>query len=156
MPAESQRTRLARRWLIGFALLTPAAVFAALPWLKQQTDFISWLVGISAATAVIAASFAVAIIGDRHMDEWNRKGAHFAAHWGWLVGAGLVVLLPTFAPFENLVVGAATHMNEQGMPASKSSRLLFLSGAMTLVFVQTIATLALRVGWNWWMSRASV
>ncbi len=96
-----------RALLLALMIMPPLAIFASIPWLKQQPDGVTFLLTGLAATLTIVASFALAIGYDRQIDEWHRSAARFASQWGWTAGAGLVALLLALPPFRELdrVVG---------------------------------------------------
>lgn len=88
-------------------VLPPLSFLVALPWLKQQPDELVFLFTGIAATLTIAGSFALSILHDRQIDEWQRSAARFSSQWGLAVGGGLVALLLVLPPIHDLIVSGA-------------------------------------------------
>jgi hypothetical protein len=114
-----------RALLLALMILPTVAVFVGIPWLKQQPDAVVFLLSGLAAALTIVASFALALLHDRHIDEWQRSNAGFSSQWGWTAGASLIALLLALPPFR---FGA-------------------------VVVAQGLCTALISMGWAWWMSR---
>jgi hypothetical protein len=135
-------------------LVPPIATFAAIPWLRQQPDELVFLLGGIAATLTVVASFSLAVLRDRQIDEWQRSSARFSSQWGWTTGACLVALLLAFPPFRDLIVsGASIWAGPNADP--ELVILTFTFGFMAVVLTQVICTALLSLGWHFWMSRSA-
>ena len=151
--SSSTAARSRIRTLALVMVVPPLAFFASIPWLRQQPDGLVFLLtGIVAALTVLA-SIALAVINDRHIDEWQRKNARFSSQWGWTVGAGLVVLLLALPPVQDLIVSGAEIWGGVPNPDSRLVITTFTFGFMAVVITQTLCTMLLSLGWHMWMSR---
>lgn len=140
--------------LIILAVLTPIAFLSALPWLDSQPDWVVLSLGGAAALIEIVSAFALTALKDRKADEWHRGATRFGAHWGWLVGAGVVPLLITLPPFQGLVIAFATNIDPDAQVTEKMALMTFLAGFMTVVMLQAIFSAVFSLTWRMWMSRA--
>lgn len=147
--------RRAKTLVIAAAFGAPAVFLISLPWLKEQPDAVVYLFAGLAATVTVLASFALAIIKDRALDEWHRSATRFSSQWGWLTGGGVVALLLALPPFHDLIISLAARARAGGAPEEKIVLLAFTGGFMTLVLVQTLCTIALSIVWRAWMSRSN-
>ena len=143
----------AARWFAAAALLAPISFLSATPWLKSQPDGVVFLVGGIASTITIMASMGLAVIKDNQMDEWHRSAARFSSQWGWLSGAGLVVLLMALPPVHDLVTRIASIFADGAPVDPTATPMTFLLGAMAVVIAQTLCTLLLSWVWRTRMSR---
>jgi hypothetical protein len=134
-------------------VVPPIAVVAAIPWLRQQSDGLVFLLSGIAAALTVLASTALAVLHDRSIDEWQRSNARFSSQWGWTLGAGLVALLLALPPFRYLIVSAAAVWGGTPDPDSRLVIMTFTVGFMAVVFAQLLCTVVLSLGWNAWMSR---
>lgn len=143
-----------RTLLLVLMVLPPIAIFAGIPWLKQQPDSLVFLLSGIAAILTVVASFGVAILTDRQIDEWQRSAARFSGQWGWTIGAGLVALLLSFPPFRDLIVATVADWADVANPDQKLVVLAFAFGFGGVVIAQGLSTMLLSVGWALWMSRS--
>ena len=141
--------------LVGLAVVPPFSFVAALPWLKQQPDELVFLFAGIASTLTVVASFLLAILQDRTLDEWNRSNARFSSQWGWTAGASLVALLLALPPFRDLIVSLAARWAQEPDPDQKLVLLTFTFGFMAVVVAQLVCTAVLSVGWAFWKSRSA-
>lgn len=141
--------------LVGLAVVPPLSFVAALPWLKQQPDELVFLFAGIASTLTVVASFLLAILQDRTLDEWNRSNARFSSQWGWTAGASLVALLLALPPFRDLIVSLAASWAQAPDPDQKLVLLTFTFGFMAVVVAQLVCTAVLSVGWAFWKSRSA-
>lgn len=137
------------------AVVSPISFIAAIPWLRQQPDVLVYIFAGIAATLTVAASFALAVLKDRELDEWHRSAARFSSQWGWLTGAGLVALLLALPPVHDLIVGLAASSAQVPEPDRQLVLLTFMFGFMAVVGAQMACTLLLSLIWRFWMSRSS-
>ncbi len=143
-----------RTLLLVLMVLPPIAIFAGIPWLKQQPDSLVFLLSGIAAILTVVASFGVAILTDRQIDEWQRSAARFSGQWGWTIGAGLVALLLSFPPFRDLIVATVADWADVANPDQKLVVLAFAFGFGGVVIAQGLSTMLLSIGWALWMSRS--
>lgn len=148
-----RQSRLPHRALLALMVVPPISVFAAIPWLKQQPDGLVFLLGGTASILTIAASFALAVLHDRGLDEWHRSAARFSSQWGWTTGACLVALLLALPPIHDLVVSWAATWAHAPNPDRELVLLAFTFGFMAVVAAQLVCTALLSIGWSLWMSR---
>jgi hypothetical protein len=148
------QSRLLFRALIALMVLPPIAVFTAMPWLKQQPDGVGFLFAGAASVLTIVASFLLAILHDRTIDEWQRSAARFSVQWGWAAGSSLVALLLALPPIRDLIVSTAATWADAPDPEHDLVVLAFVSGFMAVIIAQLACIALLSVGWAWWMSRA--
>lgn len=147
--------------LLLFALaIVPAVGFlAAIPWLKQQSDALVFLVAGITATLAVVVGMAHSILSDRQADEWQRSGSRFASQWGWLTGLSIVALLIALPPVHDLIFAAvswvAANLAHAPVPDREVVILTFVLGFITVSIMQTISTVVLAIGWFSWMSRAA-
>jgi len=141
--------------LVTLMIVPPIAVLAAIPWLNQQPDGPVFLVTGIAAALTIVASFALAIVHDRTMDEWQRSNARFSSQWGWAAGAGLVGLLLALPQVRDLIVSGAAIWGDAPNPDHRLVVVTFTLGFMAVIAAQALCTLLLSVGWTYWMSRSA-
>jgi len=139
--------------LLALMLIPPLSVVAAIPWLRQQPDGMVFLLTGAASALTIVASFALAILHDRKMDEWQRTNARFSSQWGWAAGAGLVGLLLALPPFRELIVSAVANLADAQNPDQKLVTLAFTFGFMAVVAAQGLCTVVTSIGWTFWKSR---
>ena len=144
-----------RALLLVLMLVPPISFVAALPWLKQQPDGLVYLVtGITSALTV-AASFLLAVLYDRKLDEWQRSNARFSSQWGWTAGACLVALLLALPPVHDLIVSGAAIWGGEPNPDRRLVVTTFAFGFMAVVAAQGVCTVLLSIGWVMWKSRAA-
>ena len=142
-----------RALLVALMIVPPIAVFAAIPWLKQQPDALVFLVSGLAAVVTIIASFVLALLHNRHIDEWERSNAGFSSQWGWTAGASLVALLLALPPFRDWIVALVATLADVPNPDQKLVVLAFTFGFGAVVAAQCVLTALLSIGWAAWKSR---
>lgn len=148
MTLPPQRKK-AGRTLLWFApiVIVPTAVFASLPWLRQQDQGVVFGVVGSASAFVLLYSFVLAERVNRRLDEVEIAGQRFAQTQGMTIGwaiAALVMLLP---PSMNALVGLAQSLG--GSPEN-AVRLGIALGFMLVVVLQTLVMFAAGI---WWARR---
>ena len=89
-------------------VLVPAALFAAIPWLKTISPPLAILV--TALVVIFAMSYAnyLSFRAMSRLDEVQQAGAAFAAQWGAPAGQaafGLLLVLPPFIGLATTVIG---------------------------------------------------
>jgi len=151
--ASSARNRSRVQALALVMVAPPLAFFVSIPWLRHQPDGLVFLLTGIAATLTVLASIALAVINDRHIDEWQRSNARFSSQWGWTVGAGLVALLLALPPVHDLIVFGAEIWGGVPNPDSRLVITTFTFGFMAVVITQALCTMLLSLGWHMWMSR---
>ncbi|HYD87610.1 MAG TPA: hypothetical protein VEA80_09060 [Vitreimonas sp.] len=135
-------------------IVPPVSVLAAAPWLKQQPDGTALMLTGLAATLTIIASFALAMLQDRQIDEWQRSNARFSVQWGWATGSALVALLLALPPIHDLILSGAAVWGGEPNPDQQLVLLTFTFGFLAVVVAQALCTALLSFGWHVWMSRA--
>ena len=141
--------------LMALMIVPPITVFAGLAWLKRLPDgFVLLYTGI-AATLVVVASFALSVLHDGQLDEWQRSNARFSGQWGWTAGASLMALLLAVPPVRDLIVSAAAAWAQAPNPDQKLVLLTFTFGFISVVIAQMLCVVLLSVGWALWKSRAA-
>lgn len=141
--------------LAALCAVPPISFFVSLPWLNQQPDALVFLLTGITVTVVIAASFWLAILHDRKLDEWNRSNARFSSQWGWTAGGSLVALLLALPPFRDLIVHWAAIWGGAPNPDQKLVLVTFTFGFMAVVIAQLVCTALLSIGWAFWKSRSA-
>lgn len=146
-----------KKYYIGaaaLAILAPVTFLLAIPWLKvQDSDALIYLFAGLAATTTVVASFVLAIMEDRKMDEWHRSAARFSNQWGWLAGGGLIALLMALPPVQNLILWFAQQVTKTDEIKREGAILIFASGFMAVMLAQVICVTLLTVIWRARMSR---
>jgi hypothetical protein len=153
MSPRSQSRLPLRALLVALMIVPPIAVFAGIPWLKQQPDAVVFLLSGLAAALTIVASFVLALLHDRRIDEWQRSNAGFSSQWGWTAGASLVALLLALPPFRDFIVSSTANLADAPNPDQKLVVLAFTFGFGAVVLAQGMCTALLSIGWAVWMSR---
>jgi hypothetical protein len=154
MPSNRRARPRLYALLVALCVVTPISILAALPWLKQQPDALVFLLTGTASALVIAAAFALAIVQDRKMDEWQRSNSRFSSQWGMAAGAGLVGLLLALPEFRDLIVSGAAIWGGEANPDHRLVVTTFTFGFMAAIAAQGMCTALLSIGWVWWKSRA--
>jgi hypothetical protein len=142
-----------RTLLLALMVIPPGLVLFGIPWLKQQPDTVIFLLSGLAAVVTIIASFVLALLHDRNIDEWERSNAGFSSQWGWTAGASLVALLLALPPFRDFIVSAAANLADAPNPDHKLVVLAFTFGFGAVVVAQCVITALLSIGWAMWKSR---
>ncbi len=147
MTMRSQR-KLGRT-LLWFApiVIVPAAVFASLPWLRQQDQGVVFGVVGAASVFVLLYSFVLAERVNRRLDEVEVAGQRFAQTHGMTIGWAIAVLVMLFPPSMDALVGLAQSFG--GSP-EKAVRLGISLGLMLVVVLQTLVMFAAGI---WWARR---
>lgn len=154
--SSHRQSRLPLRALFAaLMIIPPISIFAAIPWLKQQPDGLVFLISGIAATLTVVASFALAILHNRRLDEWHRSAARFSSQWGWTAGACLVALLLALPLFRDLILSVVTSWAPATHPDEELVVLVFTLGFMVVVVAQLLCVGLLSVGWSFWMSRST-
>jgi hypothetical protein len=153
--SSRRQSGLPLRALLAALMIVPTAVFlASIPWLKQQPDGLVFLLSGIAAALTVLASFALAILHDRKIDEWERSNARFSSQWGWTAGASLVALLLALPPFRDSIVSLVANIADVADPNHKLVVLAFTFGFGAVVLTQGMCTALLAMGWAFWKSRS--
>ncbi len=153
--SSKRQSRLPLRVLLGALMVVPpVSILVSIPWLKQQPDGVVFLLSGTAAALTVVASFVLAILHDRKIDEWERSNARFSSQWGWTTGAGLVALLLALPPFRDLIVSLVANLADVPNPDHKLVVLAFTFGFGGVVLAQGVCTTLLALGWVFWKSRA--
>lgn len=140
--------------LVAILVITPILFLAAIPWLKDQPDWMALTFGGLAALIEISGAMILAARKDRQSDEWHRGASRFGSQWGWLVGAGLVPLLLVLPPVQQAILAFAKQTDGGVVITEKAALLTFLLGFVTVVLLQTLFTAIFTLAWRFWMSRA--
>lgn len=140
---------------VAFAVmvLCPIAFIVSLPWLKDQPVGVVQLFGGLAATGTVVASFVLAVLKDKDLDEWQRGAARFSNQWGWLAGGGVVAILQVLPAFQSLVISLTKNMVAQGSSIDTSVIFAFMLGFMAVILAQMLCIVVLSKSWRSWMSR---
>ena len=141
--------------VLAIAVIPPIAFFSAIPWLKEQPDGLVFLFGGIASTLTIGASFALSVLQERRLDEWHRTASRFSSQWGWTIGSCVVALLLAVPPIHDLIVTCVNLVVHAPKPDRELILVTFAFGFITVVLAQCLCTVALSVGWSFWMSRSS-
>jgi hypothetical protein len=123
--------------------------------LKEQPDGLALLITGVAATLTVLASFALAILHDRQIDEWHRSNARFSSQWGWTSGSALIVLLLALPPIRDLIVSGAELWGGEPHPDQRLVVVTFTFGFVAVVVAQGVCTLLLSIGWAYLKSRSA-
>ena len=151
--STQRQSGLPKALLFGLMIIPPVCVVATMPWLAQQPDTVVFLITGVAAAVTVVASFILAILQDRGIDEWNRSNSRFSSQWGWTAGASLVALLLALPPFRDVIVAWVSAWTKVADPDPTLVILTFTFGFMATVFAQLICTALLSVAWTAWKSR---
>lgn len=154
--ALNRQTRLPLKVLFGaLMIIPPAAVLVSIPWLKQQPDGLVFLLTGAAAALTIAASFALAVLHDRHIDEWERSNARFASQWGWAAGGGVLGVALALPVVRGAIVTLAASMTGVSNPDQQLVVLVFTAGFIATILTQLACIVLLSFAWVYWKSRAA-
>jgi len=151
-PSRSSRLPL-RAALLAAMVIPPISILAALSWMKHLPEELVFLVCGIASVVVVAASFTLAILHDRGIDEWNRSNARFSSQWGWTGGASLVALCLALPPFRDLIVSSVANWVHVPNPDQTLVLVTFTFGFMAVVLAQMVCTAGLSLAWGFWKSR---
>jgi hypothetical protein len=155
MPSHRRPRPLLLALLVALMVVPPVSIVASLPWLRQQADETVFLfTGIASALTVIA-SLLLAMLQDRHIDEWQRANVRFSSQWGWTAGASLVALLLALPPFRDWIVSVVASVAQAPNADQKLVVLTFTFGFMTVIVAQIVCIAALSLAWTFWKSRAA-
>lgn len=135
--------------MVGF----PVSFLISVSWLEQQSDTLVHLFGGVAATGTVIASFILAILQDKDLDEWHKSASRFANQWGWLAGGGLVAILLGVPPFQSMIIGAAQALSGAGDTIEVTILMAFMLGFMAVIFSQMVCTLVISKVWRSWMTK---
>lgn len=139
--------------LIAAMIAPPIVIVALLSWLKQMPEtFVFAITGVAGAMTVLA-SYALSVIHDKNIDEWDRTNARFSSQWGWTAGASLVALLLNLSAFRDWVVAVITKFTKIAVPEPTVIITTFTFGFVTLVIAQLLCTAILSMAWAFWKSR---
>lgn len=139
--------------LLAVMVLTPLTFLASIPWLQDQPDATVFLLAGIAAAVTIGASFALSVMHDRQLDEWQRTNARFSTQWGWTIGSALIALLLALPPFRDWIVMTVAGIVEVSDPSTKLVILAFTFGFASVILAQGVSTALLSMGWTYWKSR---
>jgi formate/nitrite transporter FocA (FNT family) len=142
-----------RVFLFALMVIPPISFLAASSWLKQQPDERVLLLSGIAGTVTIGASFLLAILHDRNMDEWHRSNTRFSTQWGWTAGASLVSFLLLLPVCRDWIVSVVADWSDVSDPSTKVVILAFTFGFIAVILMQLICTAVLSTGWALWKSR---
>src|SRR5690606_6146072 len=135
------------RWalLLLPIVLVPVAIFASVPWLRQQSDAVA--LGISAAAAIFVMGYSVLVAErmNRGLDEVQLAGQRFAHTKGMTIVSIGAVLVMLFPPLMNALVSLANTIGA-GSP-DKAVKLGITIGFMLVVILQTLGMAAVSVWW---------
>lgn len=149
------RLRSSRPKIVAATLMAlfPISFVAAIPWLRNQPEETVYLFSGIAATGTVLASFVLAVLKDKELDEWHRGAARFSNQWGWVAGGGLIAILQSLPAAQNLIVTLTTSVATGSEPVRPQIIFAFMLGFMAVIIAQMICTLVLSKGWRSWMSR---
>lgn len=140
--------------LVSTLVVVPIVFLSAIPWLKEQPDWLVLTLGGVASLTEVGGAILLMARKDRESDEWHKDAARFGSFWGWIIGAGIVPLLLVLPPFQSLVVTLARASDAEAVITDRAALLIFLMGFVGLVLLQTLCTGLLSLFWRIWMSRA--
>jgi len=155
MPSPRKSNAPLQMALLAVIILAPLSVLIAIPWLKAQPDNFVFLYSGIAAALTVFAGFALSVLQDRQLDEWQRSNARFSSQWGWAAGAGLVALLLSLTPFRDWMVSTVADVADVTDPDQTLVILAFTLGFAGVVLVQGLCTAVLSIVWAYWKSRPS-
>lgn len=127
-------------------VIVPIAFFAAVPWLKQQSDAIALGVAAAASVFVMGYSLFFAARVNHHMDEVQIAGQRFAHTKGMTIGWVAAVLVMMFPPLMNSLVDMANTLGA-GSP-DKAVKLGITIGFMLVVLLQALSMAAVATWWG--------
>jgi hypothetical protein len=144
-PSHSKRS-LGFATIVVLLVILGAAIATALafPWLMQQRREMPFPFIGGYLVLIVAANFALAILTDRRMDEWQRNAVRFSSQWGY--GAGLVLAFLLIFP-----LGAWTESWGPGAYV----RTGFMLGLAAVMIAQVACVALLHLGWTLWKSRSA-
>jgi len=142
-----------RAALLLIMVVPPISILAALSWLKHMPEGLVFLVCGIASVMTVAASFTLAVLHDRGIDEWTRTNARFSSQWGWTAGASLLALCLALPPFRSLIISTVATWLHTSNPDQTLVLVTFTFGFMAVVFAQLICTALLSMAWAFWKSR---
>lgn len=147
------RTSYSKILLLIVAIGLPNSFLLAIPWLKQQPDWIVYGCTAIAATGTIACSLLLAMRQYQRSDEWHRSAVQFSSHWGWLAGGSLVVILLAVPHLQASIIALAGRLGDVSAPDERLVLMTFILGVICVILAQTICALVFGAGWRYWMSR---
>ena len=138
--------------LLALCFFPGLSVALSFSWLKQQPDDTVFLITGIAGAVTIMASFALAVLHDSGMDEWERSNSRFSSFWGDAVGTSLVALLLSVPAGREWIYNTVTSFADVADPGQLVV-LSFVGGFMTLCIVRVVCMAVLSIGWTFWKSR---
>ena len=142
------------RWFLPVGIVV-GGFFAAIPWLKEQSDAVVLALGSAAAIFVMGYAVFVSHRLQRHFDEVQIAGQGFAVSRGSSWGTIATVLLLMLPPIANWLTDLA-NMISTGSPDMSDRgavRLALFFGFMLVVFVQTVCVFVASAIWQRRMER---
>ncbi len=127
-------------------VIVPVAVFASIPWLKQQNDAVALGIAAAASIFVMGYSFFLTARVNSRLDEVEIAGQRFANTKGMTIGTVAAVLVMLFPPLMNALVDLASTIGA-GSP-EKAIRLGITIGFMLVVILQLLGTVAVAIWWG--------
>jgi hypothetical protein len=135
-------------WFLPIVLV-PAALFAAIPWLKTIGHPMVILVTAAVVIFVMSYTNYLSFRSQRRLDEVQRAGVAFAAQWGPPAGQaafGLLLVLPPFKDFMTAVVDKVAV--DPGMTVDGTVVVVSLAlGFCGVVLLQAIGTVVVQAIW---------
>jgi hypothetical protein len=136
------------RWALWLSpgIIVPIALFASLPWLKQQNDVVSSGIGAAASIFVMGYALFVAARVNRRLDEVEIAGQRFAQTKGMTIGSFAAVLVMIFPLSMNALADLASTIGAAS--PEKAVKLGITIGFMLVVILQTLAMAAVAIWWG--------
>jgi len=124
--------------------------FAAIPWLKQQTD--TFVLVLSAVAAIFVMGYALFISHrlQRHLDEVQIASQGFASSRGWVWGVMATNLLLMLPPVANWLIDVANNLSTGSADVSDRGavHVALFFGVMLVVLTQLIAIMVASAIWQ--------
>lgn len=147
------RAPYAKILLLMIAIALPSSFLIAIPWLKQQPDWVVYVCTGIVATGTIACSLLLAMRQYQRSDEWHRSAVRFSSHWGWLAGGGLVVISLSIPQLQVAIVALSGRLGDVTAPDERLVMMTFILGVICVIIAQTLCAMLFGAGWRFWMSR---
>ena len=137
-------------------VIVAAGFFAALPWLKQQSDAVELVLFAALGIFVMGYAHFIAQRLQRRFDEVQIAGQGFAISRGWNWGSAATVLLLLLPPVTNPLVDLANTLStgSPDMPDRGAVRLALVFGLILVVLVQLVGVIVASTIWEYRMRRS--
>jgi hypothetical protein len=138
------------RWALWISpiVVVPVAFFASEPWLDQQNDALSEVIGAACGILVMGYSVFLAARVNRRLDEVQIAGQRFAHTKGMTIGMIAAVLLMLFPPSMNALADLANTVAVGAGSPDKAVKFGIILGYTLLLVLQGVGLVVVSIWWE--------